>query len=88
MNLKRPNKALEQQIKQAIKNEHCPIHQKTATIKMDDENQAVEVEACCVFFKNDMIVIGERIRKDFIFRAEKTRERLEKERIKEKYKKE
>lgn len=87
MNLKRPNKALELQIKQEVKKLQCPIHQKTATISMDDEKAPVNVEACCVFFKNDVLVIAERMRKDWIYRDEKTRERLEKERLNEKFKK-
>lgn len=86
MKLKRPNKALEQQIKAATKNELCPIHRRGAEVSMDDENQEVKVVACCVYFKNDVFLIAERMRKDFIFRAEKTLERLERERLKEKYK--
>ncbi len=87
MNLKRPNKKLEQQIKQEVKNLLCPIHNKPALVSMEDEKEPVKVEACCVFFKNDIMVLGERLRKDFIYRDEKTRERLEKERLKEKFKK-
>ncbi len=86
MNLKRPNKTLEKQIKQEVRGLLCPIHQKEALISMEDEKEAVKVEACCVFFKNDILVIAERMRKDFIYRDEKTRERLEKERLREKFK--
>jgi hypothetical protein len=82
MKLKRPNPALETEIKNAVKKLICPIHRKTAVISMDDENTEVKVDACCPFFKADVMVIGERIRKDFIYRAEKTRERLERERRK------
>ncbi|MEI6020062.1 MAG: hypothetical protein WCR21_02955 [Bacteroidota bacterium] len=85
MNLKRPNKALEKQIKQEVKGLFCPIHQKAAEISMDDEKEPVKVTACCVFFKNDVMVIAERMRKDFIYIDEKTRERLEKERLKAKF---
>jgi hypothetical protein len=81
--LKRPNKALEEQIQQAVKKMLCPVHAKPAKIIMDDENEEVKVEACCVFFKKDVTIVGERIRKDFLYRAEKTRERLERERRKE-----
>ena len=79
MNLKRPNKKLEEQIKQAIKNLYCPVHSKPATIIMDDEEAEVQVEACCVFFKKDVFTIGERMRKDFLYRDQKTRERLDRE---------
>lgn len=82
MNLKRPNKALEEKIRQEVKGMLCPIHRKAASISMESENEPVKVEACCPFFKNDVIVVGERMRKDFIYRAEKTRERLERERRK------
>jgi len=85
MKLKRPNKALEAQIKQAVKPMRCPVHSKEASISMDSENEEVQVEACCVFFKKDVMLVGERLRKDFLFRAEKTRERLERERLKEKF---
>ena len=85
MKLKRPNKALEAQIKQAVKPMRCPVHAKEASISMDSENKEVQVEACCVFFKKDVMLLGERLRKDFLFRAEKTRERLERERLKEKF---
>ena len=34
------------------------------------------------FFKKDVMIVGERLRKDFIYRDEKTRERLERERKK------
>lgn len=47
---------------------------------MESENEEVVVEACCPFFKKDVMIIGERMRKDFLYRAEKTRERLERER--------
>jgi hypothetical protein len=80
MKLKRPNKVLEEQIQQTVKKMLCPIHAKSAKITMDDENVEVQVEACCVFFKKDVAIIGERMRKDFLYRAEKTRERLERER--------
>lgn len=83
-NLKRPNKKLEQQIQQTVKSELCPIHRKPAKISMESELEPVTVEACCTFFKNDIFIIGERIRKEFLFREEKTRERLERERKKEK----
>jgi hypothetical protein len=86
MKLKRPNKVLEQQIKEAAKKELCPIHRQRADVSMPDENEEVKVMACCVFFKNDVLLIAERMRKDFIFRAEKTLERLERERLKEKFK--
>ncbi|WP_317896886.1 hypothetical protein [Aurantibacillus circumpalustris] len=80
MKLKRPNKALELQIQQAVKRMVCPIHSKPAKVDMDSENEEVKVEACCVFFKNDVMVVGERMRKDFLYKAEKTRERIERER--------
>lgn len=80
MNLKRPNKALEKQIKEAVKKMSCPIHNKTALVTMPSENEEVQVEACCEFFKKDIMVIGEKIRKDFLYRDQKTRERLERER--------
>ena len=80
MTLKRPNKNLEKQIIQAVKDLSCPVHNKKAVVRMDSENEPVEVEACCVFFKKDVMVIAERIRKDFLYRDEKTRERLERER--------
>ncbi|MBL7933445.1 MAG: hypothetical protein JNL60_16180 [Bacteroidia bacterium] len=80
MNLKRPNKALEKEIKEAVKKMHCPIHNKPAEINMPSENEEVQVEACCAFFKKDIFVIGEKIRKDFLYRDQKTRERLERER--------
>lgn len=82
MHLKRPNKKLEEQIRQIVKKMICPIHSKAATISMDDENAEVVVEACCVFFKKDVTTVGERMRKDFLYRDEKTRERLERERKK------
>jgi hypothetical protein len=80
MKLKRPNKALEQTIKAAVKNLRCPVHNKPAQIAMESENEEVVVEACCPFFKKDVFVVGERIRKEFLYKAEKTRERLERER--------
>lgn len=80
MNLKRPNKNLEKQIQLAIKGLTCPVHRKPATVKMESEKEPVEVEACCVFFKQDVMQIGERIRKDFLFKAEKAKERIEKDR--------
>lgn len=83
MKLKRPNKHLQEQIRQAVKNLVCPIHNKPAKISMESENEEVEVEACCIFFKKDVSIIGERMRKDFLYKAEKTRERLERERKRE-----
>ncbi len=80
MDLKRPNKKLEQQIQMAVKPLRCPVHNKPATIKMESENEAVVVDACCPFFKKDVMIVGERMRKEFIYKAEKTRERLERER--------
>ncbi|MDP2387141.1 MAG: hypothetical protein Q8M29_12265 [Bacteroidota bacterium] len=80
MKLKRPNNNLEKQIQLAVKGLNCPVHRKPATIKMESENEVVEVEACCVFFKQDVMQIGERIRKDFLYKVEKTKERLERER--------
>ena len=80
--LKRPNKKLEQQIKQKIKGQLCPIHRKEASISMESETEPVLVEACCPFFKNDIVLIGERMRKDFIYREEKAKERIERERRK------
>jgi hypothetical protein len=82
MKLKRPNKALQEQIRSAVKGMLCPVHSKPAQISMESENEEVQVEACCPFFKKDITIIGERIRKDFLYRAEKTRERLERERKK------
>jgi len=82
MKLKRPNKKLEEQIKQAVKNLVCPVHGKPAKISMESETEEVQVEACCPFFKKDVMIVGERLRKDFIYRDEKTRERLERERKK------
>jgi hypothetical protein len=79
MNLKRPNKKLELEIKQAVKKLRCPIHHKEAQISMDNEEAEVQVEACCVFFKNDVKTLGERMRKDFLYRDQKTRERLDRE---------
>lgn len=80
MNLKRPNKILQEQIRVAVKKLTCPVHNKPAKITMESENEEVVVEACCPFFKKDVMIIGERMRKDFLYRAEKTRERLERER--------
>ena len=85
MNLTRPNKNLEQQIQLTVKPMLCPIHNKAAQIKMPNENEEVEVQACCIFFKNDVVIVGERMRKDFLYKAQKTRERLEKERIRTKF---
>lgn len=82
MKLKRPNKKLEAEIKIAVQKLKCPIHSKQATISMDDEEAEVTVEACCVFFKKDVTILGERMRKDFLYRDEKKRERLERERRK------
>jgi hypothetical protein len=82
MSLKRPNKKLESDIRDAVKSMTCPIHRKNALVSMDDEKEPVKVEACCPFFKNDVLVIAERIRKDFLYREEKTKERLERERRK------
>jgi hypothetical protein len=80
--LKRPNKNLEAQIRTAVKNLRCPVHGKPAEITMESENEEVEVNACCSFFKKDIKIIGERIRKDFLYREQKTRERVERERRK------
>lgn len=79
MNLKRPNKQLEDFIIKSVLTYSCPIHQKTAKVKMPSEKEPVEVEACCAFFKNDILTIAERIRKEYIYKDEKTRERLKKE---------
>ena len=79
MSLKRPNKALEKQIKETIQKLQCPLHNKQAQVSMDDENTEVNVDACCSFFKKDVLIVAERMRKDFIYRAEKTRERLDRE---------
>ncbi len=59
----------------------CPVHQKEASISMDDEESEVVVEACCPFFKKDVFTIGERMRKDFLYRDTKRREREERERL-------
>lgn len=83
MKLKRPNKQLQEQIRQAVKNLTCPVHNKPASISMESENEEVVVEACCAFFKKDVSIIGERMRKEFLYKAEKTRERLERERKKD-----
>ncbi|MBL7900438.1 MAG: hypothetical protein JNK73_00430 [Bacteroidia bacterium] len=82
MNLKRPNKKLESAIKKEVGALQCPIHRLKAEVSMDDENTAVEVKACCPFFKNDVFIVAERMRKEFIYKAEKTRERIERERLK------
>jgi hypothetical protein len=82
MNLKRPNKALEENIKKAVKDMLCPVHRKAATVSMPSENDEVLVDTCCKFFKKDVMIVAERMRKDFLYRAEKTRERLERERRK------
>jgi len=82
MKLKRPNKKLENNIILAVKGITCPIHRKEAQVKMESETEEVQVEACCPFFKKDVLVIAERMRKDYIYRDEKTRERLERERKK------
>jgi len=82
MKLKRPNKILQEQIRVAVRGLLCPVHNKAAKISMESETEEVEVEACCPFFKKDVFIIGERMRKDFIYKAEKTRERLERERKK------
>lgn len=80
MNLKRPNKKLELQIQQAVKKLKCPIHNKEVSITMDNEEAEVVVgDACCVFFKNDVFILGERMRKDFLFKDQKMRERLDRE---------
>lgn len=79
MKLKRPNKALEQQIQMAVKPMLCPVHNKPAKISMDSENEEVVVEACCPFFKKDVMIVGERLRKDFLYKDEKKRERLDRE---------
>jgi len=80
MKLKRPNKELEQEIKETVKKITCPVHKKAALVSMPDENEEVQVEACCMFFKKDISVIAEKMRKDFLYRDQKTRERLERER--------
>lgn len=80
MHLKRPNKKLEAEIRKAVKGILCPIHRKEATTAMDDENEPVKVEACCAFFSKDILVIAERMRKDFLYKDAKTRERLDRER--------
>jgi hypothetical protein len=82
MNLKRPNKKLEATIKKQAGALKCPIHQLHAEVSMEDENTAVVVKACCPFFKNDVFILAERMRKEFIYKAEKTRERIERERLK------
>lgn len=85
MELKRPNKKLELAIQTAVKKMFCPIHNKTANIQMPNEEAEVIVEACCPFFKKDVFIVGERIRKEFLYKDQKTRERQERERIKNKY---
>ncbi|MDI1353402.1 MAG: hypothetical protein PSX36_00700 [bacterium] len=82
MELKRPNKKLEEQIRQAVKSLKCPVHNKSASISMESENKEVLVNACCPFFRKDIFIVGERMRKEFIYKAEKTRERIERERKK------
>lgn len=82
MSLKRPNKKLESFIRETVKDMTCPIHRKHASVSMDDEKEPVKVETCCPFFKNDVLVVAERVRKDYLYRDEKTRERLERERKK------
>ncbi|MCU0359780.1 MAG: hypothetical protein MUF75_03520 [Bacteroidia bacterium] len=82
MNLKRPNKKLEASIKKEVAALQCPIHRLKAEVAMEDENTALEVKACCLFFKNDVFILAERMRKEFIYKAEKTRERIERERLK------
>ena len=82
MDLKRPNKKLEKQIMDAVSLMMCPIHRKPAKVTMESENEPVKVETCCPFFKNDVTIAAERIRKDFLYRDEKTRERIERERKK------
>jgi|GEM_PF-3052208 len=79
MKLKRPNKQLEAAIRNAVKKMVCPIHNKAAAISMESETEEVQVEACCPFFKKDVMVVGERMRKDFLYRDEKKRERLDRE---------
>lgn len=49
---------------------------------MDCEETEVQVEACCPFFKKDVMIMGERMRKDFLYRDLKRREREERERLK------
>jgi hypothetical protein len=80
MELKRPNKKLEKLIQAAVKDMRCPVHTKPAKVVMESEEEPVQVEACCSFFKKDVEIVGERIRKEFLYKAEKTRERLERER--------
>jgi hypothetical protein len=81
MKLKRPNKALEAQIKAEVQKLSCPVHRKQAQISMDDEESEVVVsETCCPFFKKDVFNLGERMRKGFLLRDEKRREREERER--------
>jgi hypothetical protein len=80
MKLKRPNKMLLEQIRGAVKVMRCPLHRKQAVVNMDSESEPVQVEACCKFFNEDVIIVAERMRKDFLYKAEKTRERLERER--------
>lgn len=81
--LPRPNKSLEIAIRKEVAKFSCPIHRQSATISMPDENKEVEVVACCVFFKKDITTLAERMRKDFLYRDEKRREREERERRKE-----
>ena len=79
MNQSRSTKNIEKQILLSIKGMQCPVHSKLPTLKLVSENEEVQVEACCPFFKKDILIIGERIRKDFLYRAEKTKERIERE---------
>lgn len=81
MNQSRPNKTLEKQLSHAIKGMLCPVHSMAPSLKLLADTEEVQVEACCPFFKKDIMIIGERIRKDFLYRAEKTRERIEREKI-------
>lgn len=85
MELKRPNKKLELAIQTVVKKMFCPIHNKPADIQMPNEEEEVQVEACCTFFKKDVFIVGERMRKEFLYKDQKTRERLERERIKKKF---
>jgi hypothetical protein len=80
MKLKRPNKMLLEQIRKTVNAMRCPLHGRQAMVSMDSESEPVQVEACCKFFKEDVTIVAERMRKDFLYKAEKTRERLERER--------
>ena len=79
MTLPRSNKSLETSIKKEVARISCPLHHKQATVSMPDENKEVEIEACCSFFTRDVKIVAERMRKDFLYKAEKTRERLDRE---------